>query len=103
MNDTLRVILQQIQKENVEIPFQFKPDYVTHKLGYYLEKAEIQGANCHSLRKTFGCILLQNNIADLYTVSKLLGHSSIKTTERYYVDLIDENYRKSVRGLDALI
>ncbi|MCK4448837.1 MAG: tyrosine-type recombinase/integrase, partial [Candidatus Marinimicrobia bacterium] len=69
------------------MPFQFKPDYVTHKVGYYLEKAGIQGANCHSLRKTFGCILLQNNIADLYTVSKLLGHSSIKTTERYYVDL----------------
>ena len=43
------------------------------------------------------------SIADLYIVSKLLGHSSIKTTERHYVDLLDENYRKSVRGLDVLI
>ncbi len=102
MNATLRDILQQIKKEG-DGPFQFTPDYVTHKVGYYLGKAKIEGANCHSLRKTFGCILLQNNVADLYTVSKLLGHSSVKTTERYYVDLIAENYRKSVCGLDTLI
>ena len=46
--------------------------------------------------------LLQNNKADLFTVSKLLGHTSVTTTEKYYVDLIDKNYRDSVKGLDNL-
>lgn len=103
MNDTMNEIFGKIKEEGAEHPFDFKPDFVTHKVGYYLNKAGIKGANCHSLRKTFGCLMLQNNIADLYTVSKLLGHTTIKTTEKYYVDLLDENYRKSVCGLDELI
>ena len=48
-------------------------------------------------------LLLQDNLADLYTVSRLKGHSTIRTTERYYVDLLDENYRVSVSGLDSII
>ena len=82
--------------------FEYKPDYVTHKLKEYYVKAGIVNANAHSLRKTFGSVLLQNNLADLYTVSKLLGHSSVKTTERYYVDLLDENYRKPVQQLSNI-
>tara|TARA_B100001245_G_scaffold93739_1_gene67977 strand:- start:147 stop:404 length:258 start_codon:yes stop_codon:yes gene_type:complete len=82
--------------------FEYKPDYVTHKLKEYYVKARIVNANVHSLRKTFGSVLLQNNLADLYTVSKLLGHSSVKTTERYYVDLLDENYRKPVQQLSNI-
>ncbi|UCH64076.1 MAG: tyrosine-type recombinase/integrase [Fidelibacterota bacterium] len=51
----------------------------------------IKGADLHSLRKTFGSTLLQNEKTDLYRVSKLLGHASVKTTERYYVDLLDRD------------
>ena len=48
-------------------------------------------------------ILLQNGAADLFTVSKLLGHSSVNTTEKYYVDLLDENFYNSVRKLTEII
>ena len=50
-----------------------------------------------------GSLLLQNGAADLFTVSKLLGHSSVNTTEKYYVDLLDENFYNSVRKLTEII
>jgi integrase len=77
--------------------------YVSHKIKYYYKIAGIEGANLHSLRKTFGSLLLQNGAADLFTVSKLLGHSSVNTTEKYYVDLLDENFYNSVGKLSELI
>ena len=83
MNDTLRSILN-IQKDaNCRVPFNFKPDTVSHKLGRYYQDANIEGANVHSLRKSFGSILIQNKKVDLYVASRLLGHSSIRTTEKY--------------------
>ena len=80
-----------------------RPDTITHKFHEYYKEAGIEGANVHSLRKTFGSLLLQNGKADLYTVSKLLGHTSIRTTEKYYVDLLDENYRSSVQHLEDIL
>jgi len=44
-----------------------------------------------------------NDICEILQVSKLLGHASIRTTEKYYVDLLDENYRDSVEGLEEIL
>jgi len=96
-------ILEEIKKENPKYPFEFKPEFVTHKIKKYFNKAGIKGVNTHSLRKTFGSLLIQNNVADIYTVSKLLGHASVKTTEKYYVDLVDDNYKSALNGLDKII
>jgi len=103
MNKQVFDIFNRRFNNEAEHPFTFKPDFVSHKIAYYYKLADIKGANLHSLRKTFGSLLLQNRIADLFLVSKLLGHSSVSTTEKYYVDFLDENYRSSVNGLDDLI
>lgn len=103
MNNTLFNILHDIKQGNHSCPFTYNPDFVSPKIAKYYKLAGIKGANLHSLRKTFGSLLLQNNKADLYTISRLLGHKSIMTTEKYYVDLLDENYRDSVNGLDEII
>ena len=103
MNDSLYKILNRLREENGNVPFDFKPDFVSHKIIDYYKEAGIKGANLHSLRRTFGSLLIQSGKADLYTVSKLLGHSSIRTTEKYYVDLLDENYHESVNLLDEIL
>ena len=103
MNGTLLAIFESLQEQGCKYPFEFKPDYVTRRIKKYYKEANIEGANLHSLRKTFGSLLLQYGNVDLYTVSKLLGHSNVTTTEKYYVDLLDENYRSSVDAIQDIL
>lgn len=46
------------------------------------EAAEMPHVHFHDLRHSCATILLANG-AYLYTVAKILGHTSVKTTERY--------------------
>ena len=103
MNQTLFELFTEIKDNDPKTPFNFNPDYITKKIAKYYKSAKIKGANTHSLRKTFGSLLIQNNVADIYTVSKLLGHASVKTTEKYYVDLVDDNYKSALDELDKII
>jgi len=103
MNQTLFDLFTEIKAGDPKTPFNFNPDFITKKIAKYYKLAEIKGANTHSLRKTFGSLLIQNNVADIYTVSRLLGHASVKTTEKYYVDLVDDNYKSALDGLNNII
>jgi site-specific recombinase XerD len=46
------------------------------------EEAGISGLRFHDLRHTFASRLVENGV-DLITVKDLLGHSTVKVTERY--------------------
>lgn len=53
----------------------------------------------HGLRRTFGAFALERGVS-IFTVSKWLGHQSVTTTERSYVDLADSHSKEQMRMMD---
>ena len=72
-----------IQVSNFEINFK-----------RYLQRANLnQKLSPHCLRNNFAKRCLMNGM-DIYTLSKILGHSSVKVTEEAYLDLNDDDMSK---------
>ena len=63
-----------------------------------LKKAKIEDFRFHDLRHCFASDLVRNGV-DLFTVQKLLGHSSPKMTMRY-AHLGNDHLRKAIQFLD---
>lgn len=80
------------------------PDQVTNadvRLRTIIKKAGItKHVTFHVARHTFATLTLTYG-ADLYTVSKLLGHSNIRTTQ-IYTKIVDESKRKAVNLIPRL-
>jgi len=101
MNETVYQLLRRRNYiEKREFPFNFNYEYLFKKIAKYYIAAKIKNANVHTLRKTFGSLMVQSGI-DVFTVSKLLGHSSVRVTEKHYADLLEENLVSGVKSLDG--
>ena len=59
----------------------------------------------HSTRHTFATVILKNaeDKGQIKEVSELLGHSKVSTTYQYYIKASDEDKRKLLDQLDALV
>jgi len=52
----------------------------------------------HDLRRTFGAMLIESGV-DIYTVSRLMGHSDARITEKAYAPLSGKFLAKEVSKL----
>ena len=68
-------------------PWNYSTDYIEKRFRVNLNRLGIKGARFHDLRRTFGYNLIRQG-RPIYEVSKLLGHSSVTTTERHYAPLL---------------
>lgn len=64
------------------VPLEIKPEGIKSAWRRARIDAGLPEVNFHDLRHSCASILIASG-ADLFTVSKILGHTSVKTTERY--------------------
>ena len=66
-----------------------------------LEKANLEKRGVHNTRHTFASHLFKRKV-ELIVISKLLGHSSTKVTEKVYIHFIEEHKRDAIYALDYI-
>lgn len=100
INDTLHVILLDWPKRREGRLFpNYSSNQITMKFRRWARKIGLpRGISLHSLRATFACHLIAKGI-DIYMVSRLLGHSSVKVTEKHYLALDPDHIRSAVNQL----
>jgi integrase len=79
LNNTALKVIQQLDENLFR---KMNRNHVSRKFGSYVTAAKLEGFKLHSLRHTFATNLVARGV-DIYTVSRLLGHSDIKTTLIY--------------------
>jgi integrase len=74
----------------------YRSNQISMKFRHWAKRIGLrEGISLHSMRATFASVLIQKGV-DIYTVSKLLGHSSVKVTERHYIALDAKHVRSAV-------
>ena len=77
---------QQLINQQTKL-WDYSKDFVSHKFKKECRKLNIKDARFHDLRRTFGHNLIKQGMS-IYKVSKLLGHASVRTTEKHYAPLM---------------
>ncbi|MGJ7044621.1 tyrosine-type recombinase/integrase [Thermoanaerobacterium thermosulfurigenes] len=72
-----------------------------HHLKEAAKKAGIENIHPHMIRNNFAKRCLMEGM-DLYTLAKVLGHTSVTTTEKAYLDLTVDDIRKNYNKYSPL-
>lgn len=78
-----------------------EPRTVSYRYKRILSGSGLDNFSFHSLRHTFATRCLENGV-DVASISRLLGHSSVKMTLDTYTDSMMEKRREAVQKLDSL-
>lgn len=75
--------------------------YMNTALSQWMLRAGItKNITFHCARHTYACLLLDKDV-DLFTVSKMMGHSEIRTTQ-IYAKILDKKKSNAAKTLDIL-
>lgn len=90
------------ERKDKGLVFDIRPlNSLTRGLKAWAKEAGItKNIHFHISRDTFATLALANG-ADIYTVSKLLGHKSVQTTQ-VYAKVLDEGRKKAVDAIPEL-
>ncbi len=67
----------------------------------YVKRIGLNEAHPHQLRNNFAKRFLMSG-GDIFTLSKILGHSSVTVTEKAYLDLNDDDIRQNYQKFSPL-
>ncbi len=84
---TVRLASQARKILDKDPQWDYTKNYVQLTWGRNRRRLGLKDARMHDLRRTFGYNLIKQG-RPIYEVSKLLGHSSVTTTERHYAPLM---------------
>ena len=100
INDALAATLRQWPRPPTGRLFpHYEPNQVSMKFRRWARQLGLpKGISLHSLRATFGSQLIAAGV-HIYTVSQLLGHSSVKVTERHYLALDPKHVQDAINQL----
>lgn len=90
------------RRENNQLVFEDLPDpsWISRPLKKWIKEAGIsRHITFHCFRHTFATLQLTNG-TDIYTVSKMLGHTNVKTTQ-IYAKIVDEKKDKAANAIQV--
>lgn len=79
----------------------FKSHVYEKNFKKYCKRIELQNVSPHTLRNNFAKRFLMNG-GNIFTLSQILGHSSVTVTEKAYLDLTDEDIRQGYQNFSPL-
>ncbi len=91
-------------KENSEDGYLFQWQY-THYLDLYkeaLNKIGVEYLSPHKCRKTFTTLLHRSGISPVL-ITELVGHVDFETTDKYYINVADEERAKAVQKMTKIL
>lgn len=85
-----------------ELGIPYKPNTLSEQFSRFIKKHKLPHVTLHGLRHSF-CVLGIENGISIYHMSKALGHSSIKTTERVYAHLTDQTHKEAIETITNVL
>jgi integrase len=100
IHETLDAFLQRMPGDHVGPMFSsFHPNQITMKFRRWARQLGMRkSVSLHTLRSTFACHLIRKGV-NIYDVSKLLGHSSVRVTEKHYLTQDTQSAKSAVAKL----
>lgn len=80
----------------------YKVNYITDQFKEFLHKNELAKIRLHDLRHSVASILYDEGL-DLKSISEVLGHSNVGTTDKIYTHRFDNTHKKTVSVLSAAL